>query len=190
MNRTLAQLIGQADGIIDAMDNYPTRYLLNDIALEKRIPLFHGAIRGFYGQATTILPGKTACLRCIFPCAPPQEVFPVVGATPGDYRYNPGHRGAQVSPWHRRSPCQPPADLGRDGDARGRNFRRKKPGLPVMRGGHAVQRMNRHQGQREHNRGRKNDGKGTVFARFRELLGTDIVVDVPEGKGLVRSGKG
>jgi len=78
-----AQLVGRADGIVDAMDNYPTRYLLNDIAQEKKIPLFHGAIRGFYGQATTILPGKTACLRCIFPCAPPQEVFPVVGATPG-----------------------------------------------------------------------------------------------------------
>jgi len=78
-----ARLVGGADGIVDAMDNYPTRYLLNDIALEKKIPLFHGAIRGFYGQATTIIPGKTACLRCIFPCAPPKEVFPVIGATPG-----------------------------------------------------------------------------------------------------------
>jgi len=78
-----ARLIGGADGIVDAMDNYPTRYLLNDIALEKKIPLFHGAIRGFYGQATTIIPGKTACLRCVFPCAPPKEVFPVIGATPG-----------------------------------------------------------------------------------------------------------
>ena len=78
-----ARLIGKAEGIVDAMDNYPTRYLLNDIALEKKIPLFHGAIRGFYGQATTIVPGKTACLRCIFPCAPPKEVFPVVGVTPG-----------------------------------------------------------------------------------------------------------
>jgi adenylyltransferase/sulfurtransferase len=78
-----SRLIGGADGIVDAMDNYPTRYLLNDIALEKKIPLFHGAIRGFYGQATTIIPGKTACLRCIFPCAPPKEVFPVIGATPG-----------------------------------------------------------------------------------------------------------
>ena len=77
------QLIGSADGIVDAMDNYPIRYLLNDIAQKKKIPLFHGAIRGFYGQATTILPEKTACLRCIFPSAPPQEVFPVVGATPG-----------------------------------------------------------------------------------------------------------
>ncbi|MFA5348732.1 MAG: HesA/MoeB/ThiF family protein [Methanoregula sp.] len=78
-----ANLVGNADGIVDAMDNFPTRYLLNDVALGKKIPLFHGAIRGFYGQATTIVPGKTACLRCIFPRAPPKEVFPVVGVTPG-----------------------------------------------------------------------------------------------------------
>jgi len=76
-------LIGNADGIVDAMDNYPTRYLLNDVAVEKDIPLFHGGIRGFYGQATTIIPHTTACLRCIFPHAPPQEVFPVVGVTSG-----------------------------------------------------------------------------------------------------------
>ena len=78
-----AHLVGRADGIVDAMDNYPTRYLLNDIALAKKIPLFHGAVQGFYGQATTIIPGKTACLRCIFPNPPPKEVFPVVGVTPG-----------------------------------------------------------------------------------------------------------
>ncbi len=75
--------MGDADGIVDAMDNFPTRYLLNRIALGKGIPLFHGAIRGLYGQATTILPGKTPCLSCIFPKAPPKEVFPVVGVTPG-----------------------------------------------------------------------------------------------------------
>lgn len=78
-----SRLVGNADGIVDAMDNYPTRYLLNDVAIKKKIPLFHGAIRGFYGQATTIIPGKTPCLKCIFPRAPPKEVFPVVGATPG-----------------------------------------------------------------------------------------------------------
>ena len=77
------KLIGKADGIVDAMDNYPTRYLLNDVAIAKEIPLFHGGIRGFYGQATTIIPGKTPCLKCIFPKAPPKEVFPVVGVTPG-----------------------------------------------------------------------------------------------------------
>ncbi|MEI7856764.1 MAG: HesA/MoeB/ThiF family protein [Methanomicrobiales archaeon] len=78
-----ANLIGRADGIVDAMDNYPTRYLLNDVAIAKEIPLFHGGIRGFYGQATTIIPGTTPCLKCIFPKAPPKEVFPVVGVTPG-----------------------------------------------------------------------------------------------------------
>jgi adenylyltransferase/sulfurtransferase len=78
-----AKLVGKADGIVDAMDNYPTRYLLNDVAIAKEIPLFHGGIRGFYGQATTIIPGITPCLKCIFPKAPPKEVFPVVGVTPG-----------------------------------------------------------------------------------------------------------
>jgi len=77
------ELVGDADGIVDAMDNFPTRYLLNRVALKMGIPLFHGAIRGLYGQATTVLPGKTACLRCVFPHPPPKEVFPVVGVTPG-----------------------------------------------------------------------------------------------------------
>jgi adenylyltransferase/sulfurtransferase len=80
---TAAALVGDADGIVDAMDNYPTRYLLNDVAIKRNIPLFHGAIRGFYGQATTIIPKKTPCLKCIFPKAPPPEIFPAIGATAG-----------------------------------------------------------------------------------------------------------
>lgn len=79
----IGDLVGNADGIVDAMDNYPIRYLLNLSSQRKRIPLFHGAIRGFHGQATTIVPGETPCLSCIFPNAPPGEVFPVVGVTPG-----------------------------------------------------------------------------------------------------------
>lgn len=77
------RLVGDADGIVDAMDNYPARYLLNGVAVRRGIPLFHGAIRGFHGQATTVIPGKSPCLKCIFPKAPPQEVFPAVGATAG-----------------------------------------------------------------------------------------------------------
>jgi molybdopterin/thiamine biosynthesis adenylyltransferase len=77
------KLVLRADGIVDAMDNYPTRYLLNDVAIAQQIPFFHGGIRGFYGQATTIIPGTTPCLKCIFPKAPPEEEFPVVGATAG-----------------------------------------------------------------------------------------------------------
>lgn len=76
-------LVGDADLIIDAMDNFPSRYLLNRISIEKKIPFIYGAINGFIGQATTVLPGKTACLRCIFAQAPPPSTFPVVGVTPG-----------------------------------------------------------------------------------------------------------
>jgi adenylyltransferase/sulfurtransferase len=71
------------DLIVDAMDNFPTRYLLNRTALRKGIPFIHGAVRGLFGQATTVLPGKTPCLRCIFPGTPPPEVFPIIGATCG-----------------------------------------------------------------------------------------------------------
>ncbi|MBE0515907.1 MAG: HesA/MoeB/ThiF family protein [Methanophagales archaeon] len=79
----VCELVHNADLIIDAMDNFPTRYLLNRAALAKQIPFFHGAIYGFEGQVTTIIPGKTACLRCIFPQAPRPETFPVIGVTPG-----------------------------------------------------------------------------------------------------------
>jgi len=79
----VSSLVGDADLIIDAMDNFPIRYLLNRTAVEKRIPFIHGAIYGFHGQATTVLPGKTACLRCVFARAPPPATFPVIGVTPG-----------------------------------------------------------------------------------------------------------
>ncbi|OPY53702.1 MAG: putative adenylyltransferase [Methanosaeta sp. PtaU1.Bin112] len=69
--------------IMDGMDNFSVRYLLNRAALERKIPLFHGAISGYQGQATTIIAGRTACLSCIFPRAPPPSVFPALGATCG-----------------------------------------------------------------------------------------------------------
>lgn len=79
-----AALASGADLIIDATDNFPVRYILNRVALQSGVPLIHGAVRGFDGQATTIIPGRTACLACIFPVAPPaEEVIPVVGTTPG-----------------------------------------------------------------------------------------------------------
>ena len=78
-----SELVGDSDLIIDAMDNFSTRYLLNRVALQKRIPFIHGAINGFQGQATTILPGRTACFRCIFSRPLPPSTFPVIGVTPG-----------------------------------------------------------------------------------------------------------
>jgi molybdopterin/thiamine biosynthesis adenylyltransferase len=78
-----SRLVGDADLIVDAMDNLPTRYLLNKIAIEKRIPFFHGAVYGFEGRAMTIIPGQTACLNCLYHGARvPKEKFPVIGVTP------------------------------------------------------------------------------------------------------------
>jgi molybdopterin-synthase adenylyltransferase len=76
-------LIGDSDLIVDAMDNFDTRHTLNKAAFKLDIPYFHGAVSGFDGQATTIIPGKTACLNCIFPQSPPKSVFPIIGLTPG-----------------------------------------------------------------------------------------------------------
>jgi molybdopterin-synthase adenylyltransferase len=76
-------LVGDADIVIDCMDNFPTRYALNECVLRKRIPLVHGSVRGMEGQLTFIQAPETPCLRCLFAEAPPPEVFPVLGATPG-----------------------------------------------------------------------------------------------------------
>jgi len=78
----ISQLVAGFDLIVDAMDNLPTRYLLNKVALEKNIPFFHGAVYGFQGRAMTIIPGATACLRCIYRGVIPEERFPVIGVTP------------------------------------------------------------------------------------------------------------
>lgn len=80
---SISKLVAGSDLIVDAMDNLPTRYLLNKTAIEKKIPFFHGAVSGFEGRAMTIIPGKTACLRCIYRGAVVEGSFPVVGVTPG-----------------------------------------------------------------------------------------------------------
>lgn len=76
-------MIGDCDLIVDAVDNFPTRYILNRAALRRGIPFIHGAVQGFFGQATTVIPGKGPCLRCIFPVSPPSVNPPVIGATCG-----------------------------------------------------------------------------------------------------------
>ncbi len=80
---SVADIVNDSDAIVDAMDNFHTRYLLNKVALQKNIPFFHAGVYGFEGQVTTIIPGQTACLRCIFPEAHPPETFPIVGTTCG-----------------------------------------------------------------------------------------------------------
>ncbi len=81
--KNVDDLVGDSDIIVDCMDNFPTRYLLNESAMRKGIPLVYGSIRAMDGMLSFIQSPETPCLRCIFPEAPPNEVFPVLGTTPG-----------------------------------------------------------------------------------------------------------
>ncbi|MBJ7594587.1 MAG: molybdopterin-synthase adenylyltransferase MoeB [Candidatus Dormibacteraeota bacterium] len=82
-------LFDQYDIIVNGCDNFPTRYLANDVALFARKPLVDGGIFRFEGQVTTILPFASPCYRCRYPSPPPPEEAPscaeagVLGVLPG-----------------------------------------------------------------------------------------------------------
>jgi molybdopterin-synthase adenylyltransferase len=63
-------LLGQAAIVLDATDNFETRYLLNDYAVEQRRPWIYAAAVGAYAATMNILPEETACLACLFPKPP------------------------------------------------------------------------------------------------------------------------
>ena len=61
-----ADLIDDVDLLIDGTDNFPARFLLNDLALQSGKPLVSGGVTGTSGQVITVIPGETPCLGCIF----------------------------------------------------------------------------------------------------------------------------
>jgi len=63
-------LLGHADLILDATDNFETRYLINDFAVKHGKPWIYAAAVGSYAVTMNIIPGETACLACIFPTPP------------------------------------------------------------------------------------------------------------------------
>jgi molybdopterin/thiamine biosynthesis adenylyltransferase/rhodanese-related sulfurtransferase len=77
------------DVIVDGADNFPTRYLVNDASLHLRVPVVHGSVFRFEGQASVFSPFAGPCYRCLFPEPPPPELAPscaeagVLGAVPG-----------------------------------------------------------------------------------------------------------
>ncbi len=73
--RTIQELCGDASVILDATDNFETRYLINDYAVRTSTPWIYGGAVGAYGLTLTILPGETACFRCLYP-APPTGAQP------------------------------------------------------------------------------------------------------------------
>ncbi len=85
----ILDIIDGYDVIVDGTDNFPTRYLVNDASLVKRIPVVHGSIFRFEGQATVFYPYVGPCYRCMIPEPPPAELAPscaeagVLGVLPG-----------------------------------------------------------------------------------------------------------
>jgi len=70
-----ASLLGDAGLLLDGTDNFDTRFLLNDFAVSRGIPWVYGAAVGSYGLTMPVLPGRTACLRCVYP-DPPEGAHP------------------------------------------------------------------------------------------------------------------
>jgi sulfur-carrier protein adenylyltransferase/sulfurtransferase len=89
-SENIDRILGEGwDVIVDGADNFPTRYLLNDASVWHRIPVVHGSIFRFEGQATVFKPYEGPCYRCLFPQPPPPELAPscaeggVLGVLPG-----------------------------------------------------------------------------------------------------------
>ncbi|HLO35807.1 MAG TPA: molybdopterin-synthase adenylyltransferase MoeB, partial [Candidatus Deferrimicrobium sp.] len=83
------RIIAGYDVIIDGTDTFETRYLLNDAAVAKNIPVVHASVFRFEGQLTTFIPYDGPCYRCLYPTPPPPELAPgcsvagVLGVVPG-----------------------------------------------------------------------------------------------------------
>ncbi len=73
-----------SDVLVDCLDNFHIRYLLNRFSLKEKIPFVHAAVESYYGQVTTLIPDKTPCIRCLFPNAKDKKgEFPIIGPTCG-----------------------------------------------------------------------------------------------------------
>jgi molybdopterin-synthase adenylyltransferase len=72
----LPRLFGAADFIVDATDGIGAKFLINDGAVRLRRPFSHAGVLGFLGQTMTVLPGRSACCRCLFPEPPPAGEIP------------------------------------------------------------------------------------------------------------------
>ncbi len=69
--RNIERFVEGVDVILDGTDNFETRFLINDIAMQQRIPWVYGGCLGATGQTLSILPPDTPCLRCLYPEPPP-----------------------------------------------------------------------------------------------------------------------
>lgn len=78
----VGRLLEGVDLIMDATDNFATRYLINQYSVSSRTPFIYSAVSGFYFMITFIMPGETPCLKCIFPNVKDRGPSPIIGMTP------------------------------------------------------------------------------------------------------------
>jgi molybdopterin/thiamine biosynthesis adenylyltransferase/rhodanese-related sulfurtransferase len=76
----IVDIIKDYDIVVDGVDNFPTRYLLNDASVRLKIPVVSAAILGFEGQLSVFAPYDGPCYRCLFRQPPPAELAPSCGA--------------------------------------------------------------------------------------------------------------
>ncbi|MBA3421264.1 MAG: molybdopterin-synthase adenylyltransferase MoeB [Thermoleophilaceae bacterium] len=76
----IMEIIEGYDVIVDGVDNFPTRYLLNDATVRLQIPVVSASILGFDGQLAVFKPYDGPCYRCLYPTPPPAELAPSCGA--------------------------------------------------------------------------------------------------------------
>jgi molybdopterin/thiamine biosynthesis adenylyltransferase len=76
----IMEIIDGYDVIVDGVDNFPTRYLLNDATVRLGIPVVSASILGFDGQLSVFAPHEGPCYRCLYPTPPPAELAPSCGA--------------------------------------------------------------------------------------------------------------
>jgi molybdopterin-synthase adenylyltransferase len=74
--RNVESLIRDVDVVLDATDNFETRFILNDACVKLRKPWIYGGVIGIEGVTMTILPGEGPCLRCLMPTPPTPGSFP------------------------------------------------------------------------------------------------------------------
>ena len=85
----IEEIIKEYDFIIDAVDNLPAKFLINDACVLNEKPFSHAGILGGFGEAMTYVPGEGPCYRCIYNEIPPKEAVPtcaekgVIGTAPG-----------------------------------------------------------------------------------------------------------
>ena len=88
-SENVMEILKDYDVIVDGVDNFPTRYLLNDAALKLGKPVVHASIYRFEGQVTCFIPNQGPCYRCLYPQPPPPDMAPscqeagVLGVLPG-----------------------------------------------------------------------------------------------------------